>query len=116
MTRKILIVDDNPDICEFISAAADQLGWEYETTSTAHEFLNALRPDTTLILLDLMMPEMDGIELLRLLCQQKCSAGIVLMSGVGKRVMQTADELAKTLGLHVVGHLRKPFELAELEA
>jgi EAL domain-containing protein (putative c-di-GMP-specific phosphodiesterase class I)/ActR/RegA family two-component response regulator len=116
MAQKILIIDDNRDICEFISAAADHLGWACETTYTAHKFLDALQPDTTLILLDLMMPEMDGIELLRLLGQQKCSAGIVLMSGVGKRVMEAADELAKTLGLHVVGHLQKPFELAELEA
>src|ERR1700744_4938996 len=116
MTKKILVIDDNRDICEFISAAADHLGWECETTSTAQKFLDALKPDTTLILLDLMMPEMDGIELLRLLGKQKCRAGIVLMSGIGKRVMETADELAKVLDLYVVGHLRKPFELAELEA
>jgi EAL domain-containing protein (putative c-di-GMP-specific phosphodiesterase class I)/ActR/RegA family two-component response regulator len=116
MTQKILIIDDNRDLCEFISAAADQLGWECKTTFTATTFLEALTPDTTLILLDLMMPEMDGIELLRLLGQQQCGAGIVLMSGVGKRVMETADELAKALGLHIVGHLQKPFELAQLEA
>ncbi|MGB9406829.1 MAG: EAL domain-containing response regulator, partial [Terracidiphilus sp.] len=65
--------------------------------------------------LDLMMPEMDGIELLRLLHERKCKAGIVLMSGVGKRVLETAGQLAQVLGLSIVGHLQKPFRLAELE-
>jgi EAL domain-containing protein (putative c-di-GMP-specific phosphodiesterase class I)/ActR/RegA family two-component response regulator len=116
MTQKILIIDDNRDLCEFIAAAADVFGWECKTTSTPGAFLESLTPDTTLILLDLMIPEMDGIELLRLLGQQKCSSGIVLMSGVGKRILETADELAQSLGLHIVGHLQKPFELAELEA
>jgi EAL domain-containing protein (putative c-di-GMP-specific phosphodiesterase class I) len=66
-------------------------------------------------MLDLMMPEMDGVEALRLLSELKCKAGIVLMSGISKRVLQAAEKLAHTLGLFVVGHLAKPFQLAELE-
>jgi EAL domain-containing protein (putative c-di-GMP-specific phosphodiesterase class I) len=62
-----------------------------------------------------MMPEMDGIEFLRLLGEQKCKVGIVLMSGVGKRIRETAEQLAQILGLSIVGHLQKPFRLAELE-
>jgi EAL domain-containing protein (putative c-di-GMP-specific phosphodiesterase class I) len=115
MKQKVLVIDDNRDLCEFISLAADHFNWECKTTSNAASFLKALTPDITLILLDLVMPEMDGIELLRLLGQQQCGAGIVLMSGVGKRVMETADELARTLGLHIVGHLQKPFDLNQLE-
>jgi len=61
------------------------------------------------------MPEMDGIELLRLLGQQKCQAGIVLMSGTGKRIIESAGQLAHAHGLSIVGHLQKPFRLAELE-
>jgi EAL domain-containing protein (putative c-di-GMP-specific phosphodiesterase class I) len=61
------------------------------------------------------MPEMDGIELLRLLSERKCKAGIILMSGVDKRVLETAGQLAQALGLSIVGHLQKPFRLAELE-
>ncbi len=62
-----------------------------------------------------MMPDMDGIEVLRLLGEQRCKARIVLMSGMNKRVIETAEKLAHTLGLSVVGHLQKPFPLAELK-
>jgi len=58
---------------------------------------------------------MDGIEMLRLLSEQKCKAGIVLMSGVGIRVLETAAQLAQVLRLSIVGHLQKPFRLTELE-
>jgi CheY-like chemotaxis protein len=58
---------------------------------------------------------MDGIEALRLLGELKCQAGIVLMSGISKRVMETAEKLAHTLALCVVSHLTKPIQLAELE-
>src|SRR5208282_802862 len=59
--------------------------------------------------------EMDGIELLRLLGERKCKAGIVLMSGSGKRIVESAGQLAQVLGLSIVGNLHKPFRLAELE-
>jgi EAL domain-containing protein (putative c-di-GMP-specific phosphodiesterase class I)/CheY-like chemotaxis protein len=112
---KILVVDDESDVGEFVCAAAHAMGFDCTATSDAKTFLEELTPDTTLILLDLLMPEIDGVELLRLLGEQKCKAGIVLMSGVGKRVRETAGQLAQILGLSIVGHLQKPFRLAELE-
>jgi CheY-like chemotaxis protein len=113
--QKILVIDDEGDVGEFVSATAQALGFDCTSTTDATAFLKALTPDTSLILLDLIMPEMDGIELLRLLGERKCKSSIVLMSGVGKRVMETAEQLAQVLGLSVVGHLEKPFRLAELE-
>ena len=115
VNQKILILDDEVDVGEFVSAAAQGMGFECTATTDATTFLKALTPDTTLILLDLLMPDMDGIELLRLLGEQKCKASIVLMSGVDKRVLETAAQLAQVLGLSLVGHLQKPFRLAELE-
>lgn len=115
-TRKILVIDDDGDICEFISATAESMGFRCTATTEVATFLDALTSDTSLIILDLLMPEMDGIELLRILGQQQCKVGIILISGIGKRTIETAQELARAHGLSVVGHLEKPFELEDLEA
>jgi EAL domain-containing protein (putative c-di-GMP-specific phosphodiesterase class I) len=114
-SKKILVVDDNIDVCEFVCAAAEGMGFECSSAENAVTFLEMLTPDTDLILLDLVMPDMDGVELLRLLAQQKCQAGIILISGTGKRIIESAGQLAQALGLSIVGHLQKPFRLAELE-
>lgn len=113
--RKILVIDDETDIGEFISAAAKNLGLECIATTDATPIPHLLTPDVNLIILDLMMPEMDGIEAMRLLSDLHCKAGIVLMSGISTRVLETAEKLARTLGLEVVGHLAKPFKLPDLE-
>jgi EAL domain-containing protein (putative c-di-GMP-specific phosphodiesterase class I) len=113
--KKILVIDDEIDVVELIASVAETMGYECTATTDAKSFLNALTPDTTLILLDLLMPGMDGIELLRLLGERKCKAGIVLMSGIGKRTMESAGQLAQVLGLFIAGNLQKPFRLAELE-
>ena len=112
---KILVIDDEVDVGDFVAATAQGLGLTCYATTDASALPDLLTPDVSLILLDLMMPEMDGVEALRLLSELKCKAGIVLMSGISTRVLETAEKLANTLGLFVVGHLAKPFSLAQLE-
>jgi EAL domain-containing protein (putative c-di-GMP-specific phosphodiesterase class I)/ActR/RegA family two-component response regulator len=111
----ILVIDDDSDICELISATAEANGLHCTATTEPTAFFDALTPDTSLIVLDLMMPGMDGVELLRLLGQRQCKVDIVLISGVGKRIIETAEELAHAHGLSTVGHLQKPFRVADLE-
>jgi EAL domain-containing protein (putative c-di-GMP-specific phosphodiesterase class I)/CheY-like chemotaxis protein len=113
--QSILVVDDEADVGEFVCAAAQAMGFDCVATTDSTTFLELLTPDTSLILLDLVMPELDGVELLRHLSEQKCKAGIILMSGSAKRIIEAAGQLAQALGLTIVGHLQKPFRLAELE-
>jgi len=114
--QKILIIDDDIDVCDLISSTAADLGVDCTVTTDAETFLSALTPDITLIMLDLVMPETDGIQILRQLGERQCRAGIVLMSGMSKRVLETAEALTRTLGLTIAGHLTKPFRIKELEA
>ncbi len=112
---KILVMDDDRVVGEIVSALADAMGLHCDVTRSPEAFFDHVTPETTLILLDLVMPEMDGIEILRLLGEKKCKSRIVLMSGINIRVIETAKKLAQTLGLSVVGHLQKPFPLAKLK-
>lgn len=113
--QKILVIDDEADVGKFICAAAQAMGFDCNATTDAAAFLEMLSPETTLIMLDLVMPDLDGVELLRQLSEQKCKAGIILMSGSAKRIIEAAGQLAHALGLNIVGHLQKPFRLTELE-
>jgi EAL domain-containing protein (putative c-di-GMP-specific phosphodiesterase class I)/ActR/RegA family two-component response regulator len=112
--QSILVVDDDEGVGEFISAAAQTMGFSCTVTTNAGDFMVALGPDVSLILVDLIMPGMDGIELLRVLGHRQYKAGIVLMTGYDKRVLATSVALAEALGLNVAGCLQKPFRLGEL--
>jgi EAL domain-containing protein (putative c-di-GMP-specific phosphodiesterase class I)/ActR/RegA family two-component response regulator len=114
-TQRVLVIDDERDVGKLISFAAQTMGLHCDSTTDVTAFLKELTPDTSLIFLDLMMPQTDGIEVLRLLSQQECKVPIVLMSGVGNRILETAERLAQTLGLSIIGHMNKPFRLKELQ-
>jgi EAL domain-containing protein (putative c-di-GMP-specific phosphodiesterase class I)/FixJ family two-component response regulator len=114
-TDRILVIDDDTVVCELVSALAMTMGLACDIARDPSNFLDSVTPEISLILLDLMMPGMDGIEVLRLLGDRKVKARILLMSGMDKRVLETAERLAQSLGLSVVGHLQKPFLLAELK-
>jgi EAL domain-containing protein (putative c-di-GMP-specific phosphodiesterase class I)/FixJ family two-component response regulator len=115
-SQKILVIDDDIEVGALVHEAAQAMEIACKVTTNANSFMEALTPDTTLIFLDLVMPGIDGIEILRKLAHKECRAGIVMMSGIGKRVIESAGTLGQSLGLHIVGHLAKPFRMAELEA
>jgi EAL domain-containing protein (putative c-di-GMP-specific phosphodiesterase class I)/CheY-like chemotaxis protein len=91
------------------------MGLHCDVTRTPDEFFRRIESDTSVILLDLVMPEMDGIEILRLLGERNCRARVILMSGINIRVIETAKKLAESLGLTVIGHLQKPFPIGQLQ-
>ena len=112
---RIVLIDDDRVVGEIVSALAKAMGLQCDITRTSEEFFSRVGPDTTLILLDLVMPGMDGIEILRLLGERNCQAHIILMSGINIRVIETAKKLAQSLGLTVVGYLQKPFPITQLQ-
>jgi len=113
---RILAVDDNRDILDLIRRAAEADGHQVETASTAAGFMVAYsRLDPEVVLLDVVMPGMDGIELIRWLVDIQSSARIIVMSGdLSGPYTEMAGALAKANGLQSVTLLPKPFRVKEL--
>jgi len=105
----MLVIDDDPVIGQFLCRLGSSLDLRCDVTTTAERFLELLRPETSLIFLDLVMPGIDGIQLLRLLSERKCKTPIIIMSGIERRVLEVAERLAKALELRVVGMLDMKF-------
>jgi DNA-binding response OmpR family regulator len=116
LTQKILVLDDDFCMGDFIASAAEAVGLSCFSTTEPAIFLEHLTPDVTLIFLDLVMPTTDGVSVLRTLRRMHCKVDIVLMSGASEQAIDFAKDTASTLDLCVAGHLKKPFRLKELEA
>jgi len=112
---RIVLIDDDRVVGEIVSGLANSMGLPCAVTRTPDEFFQHIGPETSVIILDLVMPEMDGIEILRLLGERNCRARIILMSGINIRVIETAKKLAQSHGLTVIGHLQKPFPIPQLQ-
>ncbi len=114
---RLLVVDDDPAIADFVCAAADSCGLAASAASNAQAFFAALgRDDPAFVVLDLQMPDVDGIELMRHLSEAGSRARVIVMSGADARVLTSAERLAKEYRLRVIGALHKPFPLAALTA
>lgn len=108
---KILVVDDEPGIRELLSDLLSFLGYQCYEAANGVEALEVLdRNEFDLIISDIRMPRMNGIELLRAVKQRSLKVPILLISGYNLNDLDriTADEMAN-------GFLKKPFEIEHIK-
>ena len=113
--KRLLVLDDDPDMCAFVVSAATSAGYQATSSTDFDGFAAGLTRDTSLVVLDLMMPEVDGIQVLRYLSSQNYASDIVLISGYDKKVLKVAGQLAEALGLKLRASIQKPVNLKSLQ-
>lgn len=109
---RAMVLDDEPFILKLMGHMLVELGCTEVTTCdnglAALQWVDAPSSTLNLILCDLNMPGMDGIEFLRKLVEHRYSGGLIFVSGEDERALQATQKLAQAHGIMVLGVLQKP--------
>ncbi len=115
---RVLVLDDDPFMRKLLAHMLGSLGFDAVTTCdsgpAALQWVDAPGMSPDLILLDLNMPDMDGIEFMRKLVDHRFKGSLILVSGEDTRVLQMAERLVQAHRLTALGHLSKPVSMAKL--
>jgi len=113
---KILIVDDDPQLCQLIKQMFESLGYtDIEFASDGNEGLAMLRDgDYDLVMLDLNMPTPNGIEFLVSMVNIQPEVSCIFVTAAVDEMVDAAMGLAREAGAKMLGTLRKPFTLEQL--
>jgi CheY-like chemotaxis protein len=117
MPKKILVVDDENSITKIVDKIASSLGFIVRTLNdpaVAFQTFEEFKPDV--LILDLMMPDIDGIDILNLVLAAGTGAKIVVMSGYGKSYLQLGKAVGEFHDHPDITTLAKPFRRADLIA
>ncbi len=115
---RVLVLDDDKFMLEFVSHLLRELGVNEvlvaEDGKAGLFVLSAQVTAVDLLICDIEMPGMDGIEFLRNIADQSYSGKIVLFSGVDPDLLKATERLANVRGLNVIGTLAKPVTVGSL--
>lgn len=109
---RIVVVEDEPAIRRGVSDALRAVGYDVgEAADGPRGLAEASRPDADLVLLDLMLPRMDGLEVLRQLRQVRPAVPVIILTARG-----TEDDRVRGLKMGADDYVVKPFSARELLA
>jgi two-component system, OmpR family, response regulator len=104
-TVRVLVVDDDPGVCEFMETFLGNDGFEVRTVSDPAKAAEEVkRGGYHLVVLDLMMPGMDGVEVLERIRKVDSDVAVVIYTGY-----PSLDTAVKSMKLDAVDYLQKPF-------
>lgn len=112
---RLLVIDDDVGIAALIHTLGEQAGYVVDVIAESREVERAAGvAGADVIVLDLQMPGLDGVQVLRLLAERKTRAGIVIVSGADQRTRLGAELFGRELGLKILTTVAKPFDPEEL--
>ena len=110
-----LIVDDEPGIRNFVQHVAESVGMQAVGAVSGSDALNKLKTlSPTIIVMDMQMPNGDGVQLIQGLAGLNINAKIVIISGADTRLLEVSAEIARQRGLDIGAVLHKPVRFEEL--
>lgn len=107
-TKRILVVDDEETLCDTLGFNLEAEGYSVDTAYSAEEALTLSLSDYDLILLDIMMGEISGIQLARIMKSNPATAGVPIIFCTAK---DTEDDMIKGLDLGADDYIAKPYSL-----
>lgn len=111
MKKRILVVDDEQDICEILSFNLENEGYEVDTANSAEEALNKLAPGHALVLLDVMMGGMSGYRMAEKLRKEGNTVPIIFLTA-----KDTENDMLTGFSVGADDYISKPFSLKEVSA
>ncbi|MES3009018.1 MAG: EAL domain-containing response regulator [Pseudomonadota bacterium] len=115
--HRLLILDDDPEVGRHIGLIAERAGTPWRSVVRVQDFFLQLEQwQPTHLIIDLVMPEQDGVQIMRTLAERGCRARVAIISGVDSRVMDAAMRSGLEHGLDVRGVIPKPFPMGSVLA
>ncbi len=114
-SNRLLVIDDEPSICAAIGRIARQSGYDVISTTDTDDCRDRIISwNPSVIVLDLSMPEMNGIELLAWLAEHHSHGCVFIFSGGDPIRLREAETMGLSFGLKIAGSLPKPIPVATL--
>jgi CheY-like chemotaxis protein len=115
--KHLLVVDDEAMFANFVVKVAGDLGYAAVATNSARDFREAFLAEAPdVVVLDILMPDEDGLELMQWLVKNGCRARIIICSGYGSAYANMAKALGEHQSNLQISILAKPVRLKELRA
>jgi DNA-binding NtrC family response regulator len=112
--RRVVIIDDEAAFAETLTKMVKSLGFDVTVSTDARSSYTFELKNSDLVFVDVLMPNVSGLQVLEQLARQKAKSSIVLMSGHLER-LDEAEKLARKLDLNLIGALEKPFRIEDVK-
>ena len=115
--KRLLVIDDELGFREFVSNVATAAGYEVEAAGHA-DFFKEIYPrfKPTLIMMDMILPDVDGFELMQWLIEQGCTARVIVVTGYNPHYAEMAESIGSDSVMLGVESMTKPVGLVDLRA